>query len=337
MDANIGECAVKELSGMSRSLSMWICLGFATAVFAQPAPVQKLHQLDRVFSVTIKDPVKLDIELGDGDLQVDYARDGQVSVAVIAQGPSGANVEGDLLAKALNIRQDGNHLQVHDSSDPAFAANKIKLTYRFDVPYRTELHTVVEHGKQSIIGIMGPVDAQGKQGDIEVSYISKEVNVGSEASNVDLQVIGGRIEAAVGSGEISCIRAPLGIRAQAGDGRISLMVVGPSIATVKTGNGGIDAQGLRGTLAATTAAGDVHVKAVPHDDWQLAAFSGNVRIEFPSQAGVDLDASSVSGEIAIHRDDIEKSSPDPRHIQQKVNGGGKRVVAHTESGKVVIS
>jgi DUF4097 and DUF4098 domain-containing protein YvlB len=328
---------VRGLSRFSQQLAIWICVGLATAAFSQTAPVQNSHEFDRVFSVTLKDPVRLDVDLGDGDLQVGYARDGQVSVAIVAQGPDAANIERDLLARSLNIRQDGNHLELRRSSDSTLLARKIKLTYRLDVPYRTELHSFLQHGKQTIIGIMGPVEAKTKQGDVKVSYVSKEVDARTDAGNVDLQVIGGRIEAAAGVGDISCARAPLGISAQTNDGQISLIVVGSSIATVKTGNGGIDAQGVRGTLVATTAAGDVHVKAVPHDDWQLAASSGNVRIEFPPQAGVDLDASSISGEVTINRDDIDKSSSDVHHLQQKVNGGGKRIVAHTESGKVVIS
>jgi hypothetical protein len=323
-------------SGLSRVLAICICVGLAIPAFSQSDEVLYPHVFDRTFPVTIKEPVKLDIELGKGDLEVRYARDGQVSVTIATQGPQPVIVDRDQLANVVSIRQDGNHLELRPAAGATLEARKIKLSYRLDVPYRTELHSLVEHGNQSIIGIMGPVAAKAKQGDIKISYVPKEVDVRTEAGNLDLEVVAGRIEAAVGIGDISCTRAPSGIHAQTNEGQISLIVVGPSIATVKTGNGGIDAQGVRGTLAATTAAGDVHVKAVPHDDWKLTTASGNVRIEFPPQAGVDLDASSTFGAVAVNRDDMEKPMPDAHHLQQKINGGGKQIIAHTDSGKVMI-
>ena len=45
------------------------------------------------------------------------------------------------------------------------------------------------------------------------------------------------------------------------------MVVGPSKATVKKGTGRIEVGAARGGFMGSTAGGDLHVKAAPHDDW----------------------------------------------------------------------
>jgi DUF4097 and DUF4098 domain-containing protein YvlB len=153
---------------------------------------------------------------------------------------------------------------------------------------------------------------------------------------LDLQVIGEHVEAHAGQGNISCTRAAQGVSADTGDGDISLMVVGPSTATVKKGSGRVDVGGARDSLVVSTDEGDLHVRAIPHDDWQLSSASGNVRLEFPPGAKLELDASTATGEFQVDRDDIARPNPNVRRLSQKVNGGGKRIAVHTGSGRILI-
>ena len=149
--------------------------------------------------------------------------------------------------------------------------------------------------------------------------------------------MGGRIEAHTGQGNIICLRAPRGIKAETQDGDISLSVVGASTAIVKSGSGRIDVGGARGTLLISTNAGDLHVKSVPHEDWRLSSKSGTVRVELPPGSSFDLDANSDSGEVVIARDDLDKPTIGDRWLKRKVNRGGKRVQVRTESGRIVVS
>ena len=128
---------------------------------------------------------------------------------------------------------------------------------------------------------MGPVNTEVGGGDVDLSYVSLGVAAQALAGNLSFEVIGGRIEAHTGQGNIVCLRAPQGINAGTQDGDISLAVVGASNAVVKSGHGRIDVGGARGGLLASTSAGDLHVKAIPHEDWQLSSRSGTVRVELP--------------------------------------------------------
>lgn len=125
-----------------------------------------------------------------------------------------------------------------------------------------------------------------------------------------------------------------GIGAETVDGDVSLMVVGPSEVRVRSGAGTIDVGGARGTLVVSTDTGDRHAKAVPHDDWQLNSVSGTVRIELPPAAKFNLNATTDSGTFAIRRDDFQKPDDGVRNSTQRVNGGGKRIDVHTESGRI---
>ena len=294
---------------------------------------QVSREFYRRFAVSPSESLRLQVGLLEGDLRIGYARDGEIAVTVAAQDATRLDLE--TLASRLVIAQSANNLEIWER--PGTGSQNLNLTYTIDVPYRTEVHASVRRGKQTITGIMGPVSAETGIGDIEVSYISLRVAVTARTGNLNFEVVGGRIEARTGQGTISCQRAPQGISAETEDGDISLMIVGPSTATVKRGAGRIDAGGLRGTFVASTDAGHLHVKAVPHEDWHLSSMSGTIRVELPPTARCDVDAGTTSGDVFINRKDVERIGEDVRHVCQRINGGGKRIEVRTLSGNVIVT
>jgi len=233
------------------------------------------------------------------------------------------------------IAQSEDRVEVREQ--PGADRRNLRLTYAIDVPYRSEVHASLRHGKQTITGIMGPVNAEVGDGDVDLSYVSLGVSAHARTGNLSREVVGGRIEAHTGLGNITCLRAPRGIDAETQDGDISLAVVGTSNAVVKDGNGRMDVGGAQSGLLASTSAGDLHVKAVPHEDWQLSSKSGTVRVELPPDFSFDLDAVSNSGDVVIMRNDLDKPPIGDRRLKRRANGGGKRIEVRTESGKIVMS
>jgi DUF4097 and DUF4098 domain-containing protein YvlB len=204
------------------------------------------------------------------------------------------------------------------------------------VPYRTEVTSRLNRGKQNISGILGPGKLATGKGDIKASYISKGLQAEVDHGNLDLQVIGEHVEAKTGNGNISCTRVAQGVSAETGDGDIIVMVVGPSAAAVKKGTGRIDVGGARSSFVGSTDGGDLHIKALPHDDWQLNSVSGNIRVELAPAAKFELDATTDSGNVLVDREDIAKPDAAVSHLHQRVNGGGKHIEAHTNAGTIVI-
>jgi hypothetical protein len=82
---------------------------------------------------------------------------------------------------------------------------------------------------------------------------------------------------------------------------------------------------VRDGLLASTSAGDLRVKPIPHEDWQLSSRSGTVRVELPPASNFELDAMSDSGDVVIARDDLDKPSVGDRSLIRKANGCGKRL------------
>jgi DUF4097 and DUF4098 domain-containing protein YvlB len=238
------------------------------------------------------------------------------------------------LAEQFRVETTNNHVDVHTGSS---SSPKLRLIYHIDVPYRTEISASLEYGKAKISGMMGPINVRVGVGDIQVSHIGLDTKARTRIGDLSFDGVGGRIEAQTEQGNIVCERASQGISAETGYGDISLAVVGPSAATVKTGGGRIDAVGVRGRLLASAVSGEVFVRAVPHDDWQLSSITGTVRLQLPQGSGFDLDLATDSGEMLITRSDLKNPNAGVRHTNQKANGGGKRIEVRTESGRIVVS
>jgi DUF4097 and DUF4098 domain-containing protein YvlB len=310
------------------ALFVIVCCGFART--------QTTREFHQTIATSFAQPVSLKVELLEGDLEIAYSREGEVSVYALRQTTT-ANALVDFLTNSLSITYAGNQIEIQQKPSNDAFPSPITIAYRIDVPYRTELYSFVKSGKQTITGLMGPVEAEIGNGDLKVSYVSKTVVAQATAGNLDLQVIGDHVEATTGRGNILCNRIAQGVSAETGDGEISLSVVGPSEARVRQGAGRIDVGGVRGTVVASTDAGDLHVKAVPHDNWRLNSVSGVIRIELPPSSRFDLDVMTGSGELVIGRDDLPKPSAGVRQFNQKANGGGRRIEARSKSGRIVVS
>jgi hypothetical protein len=282
------------------------------------------------------EPVTLDVEISHGDLQIVYGRDGQVSISGVAKTSADVKLDDNFFPSVLAIDQEGNHLYIRHAANGVFPETAIGVRYRIDVPYRTEVTSRLGRGKQNITGVLGPVTAVTDKGDVTAAYISRRVKAQVGSGTLDLQVIGEHVEAKADSGNISCTRLSQGVSAETGDGNITLMIVGPSTAIVKTGNGRIDVGGARSNFAGSTDAGDLHVKAIPHEDWQLTSASGSVRLELPPAPRFELDASTKTGKFQIDLDGIAMPDSDVHQFRQDVNGGGKRIQVHTDSGTIMI-
>jgi DUF4097 and DUF4098 domain-containing protein YvlB len=268
--------------------------------------------------VGLKDPVVLDVAVERGDVRVTYSRDGEVGVGVSAHDGTGKDISDEFLRRGLTVKQDGSHIQVRSLTD-LFPGATPKIFYQIDVPSRTEMKaSIFGTGNLTVIGISGPAVLTTVEGNIEVA-----------------DVLRSRVEARTGKGKISCIKVRE-VDAETGSGNIVLMEDGPSRAVVKKGLGMIEAAGARGSLAVSTDRGDVHVKAVLHDTWQLTSVGGNIRIEMPPKTRFNLDADTVSGGISVEREDMQKPSSEVHEIHQQVNGGGSRVSAHTTAGNILI-
>jgi hypothetical protein len=321
-----------KIFGYRPAIVLALALGICASVGAQPA-----HDFQRTLAVNPSEPVVLSVGLARGNLEVLYSRDGQVSITAYGTASEGGKLDAAYLTSIIAVEQSGNRIQLRDVLKAEDMQPRNALHYRIEVPYRTEVRSKVDRGSQAFRGIMGPVEAEGGEGDIMASYLSKGLQVQVESGNLDMEVIGERVAAKTRSGNISCVRLPQGVSAETGDGDITLTVVGPSTATVTNGAGRIEVTGARSSFQGSTQAGDLSIKAEPHGDWRVTSASGTIRMELPPELKADLHAATDSGVLQIDRDDIPKPPPEARHFTQKLSPShGPSIDVHTTSGKILI-
>src|SRR5215831_16014432 len=172
------------------------------------------------------------------------------------------DVSTEYFGSTLTIEQAKNHIAIQKLPDSAYLDLEPNVSYKIDVPFRTEVRSAISGaGNQTVIGITGPAKIVTGLGDINVSYVRF-----------------GLVHAETAKGRISCTRVSQ-VEAETGSGNITLMEDGHSKASVKAGFGRIEVGGARGGFEGSTDQGDLHIKAVPWDDWQLKSVSGNIRIE----------------------------------------------------------
>jgi hypothetical protein len=290
-----------------------LCLASASLAIAGPPT------FERTVVVALADPLTLDIAVLKGNITISYNRDGQVTIYASARDADGRNVPAAFFESALAIAQTGNRITIRSSPIPDSPGRVLSIQYKIDVPTRTEVSSaIVGAGNQTVIGIVGPARVVTGSGDITISYIGS-----------------GLVRARTEQGNISCVRVAE-LEAETGSGNITLLEDGPSKATVKKGSGTIDVGGAKGRFTGSTDRGDLHIKAVPWDDWLLSSTAGNIRIELPPKARFELDAATKAGEISLERVDMDKPDTVASQYHRTVNGGGKRIQVRSDSGNIFI-
>lgn len=293
-----------------------LAMAAACTLFAAPAFANGPAR--QAWDVGIKDPLVLDLVVEAGDVRVTYSREDQLALTVSARDAAGNDISREFLERGLSVQHNGPSFRIRSHPD-RFQEAAPKVSYQIDVPSRTEARvSILQTGNLTVIGINGPAALATGEGNIEVA-----------------DVLRSRVEARTGKGKISCLKVRE-VYAETGSGNIVLMEDGPSRAVVKRGVGTIEAAGARGGLAASTDRGDVHVKAVLHDAWELTSVAGNIRMELPTKTSFNLDADTVSGGIFVDREDMQKPAGEVHELHQQMNGGGSRVSAHTTAGNIFI-
>jgi DUF4097 and DUF4098 domain-containing protein YvlB len=65
----------------------------------------------------------------------------------------------------------------------------------------------------------------------------------------------------------------------------------------------------------------------------LSTVNGDLDVTLPANSGADVDARSVSGEIALGG---PAAGPGPRHVHTTIGGGGRRLQLKTVSGRISV-
>ena len=233
------------------------------------------------------------------------------------------------------IQQNGNSIRIGYVSDPELRRN-VSIDYQIVVPQATSLMSHTGSGDQKIDGIKGPLQARSGSGDMHISSIGSRVEAHTGSGDLQMSQVNGDVFARAGSGNIQADGVAGAFDAETGSGDVGLRQTAPGEVRVRTGSGGVDLHGVRSMVNADTGSGEITVEGTPGGEWKLSAGSGTIKLQLPSSAGFDLDASTSSGDISLNHT-VAVSGRVSRHsIHGKAGNGGSLVEIRTGSGDIEI-
>ena len=159
--------------------------------------------------------------------------------------------------------------------------------------------------------------------EVEVSYWIKvprntDIQLRSLDSYVMLENLEGDIELSMVSGSMFL---------QDLDGELEVNLV----------NGPILAENVRGELRTNTISGSTQVRFQDTKSARLNTTNGKITLELPVTAAVDLEASTLTGELKIDPRLKAETFSNKRNFESKINGGGPPVKIHSLRGPILIS
>lgn len=315
-----------------------LTLALVTVLWFSVTPAQAAARGSFQRTLTVTGPVDLDVNTGSGDIDVRSGATSSIQITGRIK-VSGWSDNGEEKVRKLEqnppIQQNGNSIRVGYITDPELRRN-ISIDYQIVVPQDTSLSSQTGSGDQNIDGIKGPLQAQSGSGDMHISAIGSRVEAHTGSGDLQMNDVKGDVRARAGSGNIQGDGVAGAFDAETGSGDVSLRQTATGEVRVRTGSGGVDLRGVRGMLNADTGSGDVTIEGTPGGEWKLSAGSGTIKLQLPSQAGFDLDASTSSGSISLNHA-VSVSGNISRHsVHGKAGSGGSLIEIRTGSGDIEI-
>jgi hypothetical protein len=307
----------------------------ALAVVSVSAVAQRQGSFQRTLQVS--GPVDLQVETGSGDLEI---RGGGNTVQVegrirVSRWTSDAEQKVKQLESNPPIQQNGNRITVGRIDDPELKRS-VSISYTISVPQDTRLAAATGSGNEKIEGIRGPVQARSGSGDMSVVNVSGGIDAQTGSGNMRLSNLQSGVRVRTGSGDIEADGIAGAFEGEAGSGNVRLVDTAAGDVRVGSGSGELSVHGVRGALDLRTGSGNVEVQGTPSGDWRLNAGSGDIRLNIPPEAGLELEASSHSGDVTVHRPITVQGTLGRHSIHGKAGSGGSRVEVRTGSGEIEI-
>ncbi len=215
----------------------------------------------------------LDVRIASGKIEVKRGREG----VIVIRG------RGD--TENLVVEQHGSTVWV--SSEPR--STQISKRIHIGVGRSVYLSIEVPDGID--------IDVNVASADLECDPVSARLNVNSASGDIRFTDTGDlTVKTASGDVHGRTVSGKLNFVSASGD--LHIDSIGDR-ASVSTASGDIQIGEARGPITTSTMSGDVEVRRFGGDDFAAKSMSGSIDIGIPAGSSVDLDATTLSGDIIL--------------------------------------
>jgi Putative adhesin len=265
-------------------------------------------------SFEVTGPVRLDVHLSSGLIEVEPTLEGRVEVELIAHDSESQQL---VDAARVELRGSGDRQEVvidvparPKSWSLGNLLGRQTISCRIQCPAGSDLKARSKSADIRVRGTLGEVDVSTASGDVVVVDTLGDVSIKSASGDLSAGSVGGRATANTASGDV----------------RIE-SVAGAVVAN--TASGDVEIASAGSDVRANTASGDTNIGAVVSGSVVVNAASGDVRIGVRRGSRVHLDCSTVSGDA---RSELELGTDEPEG-----DGPFVEVKARTASGDITVT
>jgi len=268
--------------------------------------------MEKTFDVS--GPVRLDVVLNAGVIEVEPTLEGKVDVELIAH-----DSESQQLVDSARVELRGSgerpeivvHVPARQRSwGLASLLNRQTISCRIQCPPGSDLKARTKSADVRSRGTLGEADAATASGDVHIGDTLAEISLKSASGDLTAGNVGGRATANTVSGDITVASVSGPVEANSVSGDIE---IGSADAGVK----------------AHSVSGDINIGAVVEGSAAVNCVSGDVEIGVRRGSRVHLDCSTVSGDA---RSELELGSDEPEG-----DGPFVDLKARTLSGDITVS
>ena len=289
-------------------------------------------------TLTVNEPVNLDIQTGSGSIEIRRGGTGQVRIVGRIRAHRGfwnnSSAEDRVRRIEANppIEQRGGAIEIGQVS-PRDLGQNVSISYQLLVPEDARVRSRTGSGSQDIGSLKGPVDVSTGSGHIRVGKIGGAVTASTGSGSIEVLGAAG-LDATTGSGSVTARDVAGAAKARSGSGEIEVQYAAAGDGDFLTGSGSVTVLGASGRLRAHAGSGTIAIEGNPSGDWSVDSGSGSITLRLPPTAAFDLDAETGSGSITTNHPIESPGAISKRHIQGRVRGGGPRVEVSASSGTI---
>jgi len=143
------------------------------------------------------------------------------------------------------------------------------------------------------------------------------------------------IKTSDGNVKIDSVRGNLQLETKDGDVRVR---DAEGLVHANTGDGNVNVNGRFDTVSLRTGDGNIDADlspgSTPQFGWMLRTGDGNLRLRLPESIGVDIDAQSGDGRVSLDFPITVSGSRGENSVRGKINGGGTAIELRTGDGDI---
>jgi hypothetical protein len=273
-------------------------------------PIAAEESLEEVVPVAPGGTLFLDLDRGSVEIE-SHERD-EVWIRAESRGWGSHHV-------SFHLDREGNDVEFEADVDRWLGALLFGMRIRVQarVPSRYSIDLRSGGGSATVEGIGGHLLLETAGGSVRIRRIDGTANV---------RTAGGSVRARDVSGDLRLHTSGGSIRAEDVGGRVD----------ARTAGGSIKLQEVGGPVEARTVGGSVKVSFLDQPEGTLSTGGGSVHVEFPSDAGADLDARTQGGRIHVEHSHVPRESS-RRRLVAEINGGGPALELRTLGGSIRVN